>query len=966
MRGAKFSSSIHQGIVKSKTAGRLLALLVILAVICPASTYAGPDPVIELGYSLPEPMLEKANAEYYSVEMPDTGKFCDAVGLPLLPVKTAKILIPQGRDVKAINIAPGKKVILDGEFKIEYGTPSVPIGSNIVAEGKPDEKVYSSREPFPGNLYSVVSTQFLCGYKILILNLYPVQYIPALGKVSYYENMKVIVAHAPSVPSRIRRAGCRKLRQDRARVERLVDNPSETFAYTAELTLQEGTYEYVIITTSDMVGAFQTLADWKASRGFTTHIETIENITASYPGSDVQEQVRNFIYDAYSTWGTLYVVLGGDGDAPRAKRGGPIPCREVYGKAVGPTKTYVEDIPCDMYYGALDGNWDNDRDGTYGEGDQSVDERATGTAGDEADFFAEVLIGRIPSDNATEALNHIDKIIAYESSLHTTSALLVGRKLDEDPTYGGNGKDLVYAYFPLSWSATTLYDRNGTYSQTALISEMNSGAHHIVNYLSHSGTSNDMGLSSSQIGGLTNTKYFLAYSQGCNAGGFDSGTPPSNDCAGEHFTVENGVGGAFAYVGNTRYGWYMPSSWGPPSAGASQQFDVEFFDAVFNESIENIGKALQDSKEDLVGLTGAIGTMRWCYFELCLLGDPETPILEEPPVPPDTIPPAVVTNLATGDTTASSIVLTWTAPGDDGATDTASQYDIRYSTSAITSETEWESAAQCANEPLPLLAGTVQSFTVTGLSPSTTYYFALKTADEVPNWSEFSNSPSGTTEEGVGETIHVSAIDMSLKEAGPNVNAIATVTIVDASENAVSEATVYGHWSINPGDVEPPRTCSGVTGSDGKVTFNSDRLRNPPETIFTFIVDDVEKSGWTYDAGANLEDSDSITYSPLTAPSKTYATALKRAFPSPGNPDIWIPFTLSKVEHVVIRIYDASGRLVRTLELGEKAPGAYITKNRAAYWDGRNEGGEKAASGIYFYLMEAGSFRAMRKMVIAM
>ncbi len=110
----------------------------------------------------------------------------------------------------------------------------------------------------------------------------------------------------------------------------------------------------------------------------------------------------------------------------------------------------------------------------------------------------------------------------------------------------------------------------------------------------------------------------------------------------------------------------------------------------------------------------------------------------------DTTPPAAVTNLATSSPTSSSITLTWTAPGDDGSTGTATTYDIRYSTSTITSG-NWASATQVSGEPAPLAAGNNQSMVITGLNPSTTYYFAIETADEVPNWSALSNVPSGTT-----------------------------------------------------------------------------------------------------------------------------------------------------------------------------------------------------------------------------
>lgn len=94
--------------------------------------------------------------------------------------------------------------------------------------------------------------------------------------------------------------------------------------------------------------------------------------------------------------------------------------------------------------------------------------------------------------------------------------------------------------------------------------------------------------------------------------------------------------------------------------------------------------------------------------------------------------------------THDSITLYWTTPGDDGMIGTASEFDLRYSTSPITSA-NYASATRWTQMPSPAAPGTRQSVTLTGLLPSTTYYFALKTADEVPNWSGVSNIFSRTT-----------------------------------------------------------------------------------------------------------------------------------------------------------------------------------------------------------------------------
>jgi predicted DNA-binding protein (UPF0251 family) len=91
---------------------------------------------------------------------------------------------------------------------------------------------------------------------------------------------------------------------------------------------------------------------------------------------------------------------------------------------------------------------------------------------------------------------------------------------------------------------------------------------------------------------------------------------------------------------------------------------------------------------------------------------------------------------------------------------------------------------------------------------------------------------------------------------------------------------------------------------------------------------------------------------------------LLQNYPNPFNPETWIPYQIREPASVVIRIYNATGQLVRTLDLGQRSAGFHLGRTRAAYWDGLNSAGEKVASSIYFYQIEAGDFSAVRKMVI--
>jgi len=111
---------------------------------------------------------------------------------------------------------------------------------------------------------------------------------------------------------------------------------------------------------------------------------------------------------------------------------------------------------------------------------------------------------------------------------------------------------------------------------------------------------------------------------------------------------------------------------------------------------------------------------------------------------PDTIRPVAIANVGVTSVTDSTALLSWTATGDDSLAGTCATYDVRYSTSPITSA-NWGSASQATGEPVPTASGTTQTFTVRSLSRQVTYYFAMKATDDAGNSSALSNVASATT-----------------------------------------------------------------------------------------------------------------------------------------------------------------------------------------------------------------------------
>ena len=149
--------------------------------------------------------------------------------------------------------------------------------------------------------------------------------------------------------------------------------------------------------------------------------------------------------------------------------------------------------------------------------------------------------------------------------------------------------------------------------------------------------------------------------------------------------------------------------------------------------------------------------------------------------------------------------------------------------------------------------------------------------------------------------------------------------------------------------------------------FAAPSLDKQPATL-PFTVEEVQQ--WIQDAKKQgIDDEGIATLEQLlqailhqAAPPKE--TALLANYPNPFNPETWIPYQLATPAEVTVSIHTTDGTLVRTLALGQLPAGSYADKDRAAYWDGKNEQGESVASGVYFYTLKAGEFSATKKMLI--
>lgn len=557
------------------------------------------------------------------------------IGKPLLPEAVFNVLVPPSATVTKIEVVSVKKVELPGQYKIyPVQTPRTISSEEPIKFVAPDENTYKSFESYPGKLTDFNYTGTKSGYRICGFAVYPLQYLPATGKLTLYTQLALKITYEESKVTELQLTeGQRELFSKDVRA--LVVNPENVETFSPSLhTTDPNDLDYVIITGNSFVSNFQPLADWRTKKGFKTEIKSVDWISSNYSGRDTQEKIRNFIIDYFTNHGIKYVLLAGDNAV--------VPGRRVR-ITVG---TSTENIPSDLYYSDLQWSWDSDHDNVFGE---------LGT--DTMDVFSDVYVGRASIDLASQVTTFINKINTYEKNPDNTylkKALFPSVMLWSSSGYHGRvANQVIASLFPSGWQKDTIIDPSNTQPMYNAINNGYAFCHacaHGDDYGFYTEYGQPIYNTTVAAAQSNSTKLLIMNSIACISGNFEA-----SDCLAEA-CMNNANGGTVAAMMNTREGWGTP-----PSIGPSEQLDIHFYDMFFDYDSTEIGVAFARSKDYYAYQAQTQSLWQWCLFELTLFGDPEMPMWSDVPQT------MTVTNPDTVATGARNLQVTVTTGGSPTA-----------------------------------------------------------------------------------------------------------------------------------------------------------------------------------------------------------------------------------------------------------------------------------------------------------
>jgi len=289
---------------------------------------------------------------------------------------------------------------------------------------------------------------------------------------------------------------------------------------------------------------------------------------------------------------------------------------------------------------------------------------------------------------------------------------------------------------------------------------------------------------------------------------------------------------------------------------------------------------------------------------------------------------------------ADSVALAWTAPGDDGNSGTATSYEMRYSQNPVGADTSawWAAATSVGTMPPPLRAGSRESFIVAGLPAATTFYFAIRTSDEVPNVSGFSN--------------------IARKQTGSGTVTLATPGNFSAT---VAPGIVLLTWDAVPtGGQELGYHLYRKAASETAPTL----LATLPITA-TAWNDSTVAAGLSYDFSlATYNDTAEGTPASLavtipgTAPEN--ATVV-HGYPNPARDQVTFRLNVGSTsdQRTRVTVFDLTGHKICLLADETLSPGQH-----AISWSCHSDAGYKVAPGIYNVIVDGPSGRAVTRVAI--
>lgn len=597
-----------------------LSLLLVVSLIC----FISHSEDINKTYRFDQPSVLR-NGDFQSVRFSNT-LLTGVTGEPALPYKDIRLLLPPGEEAVAVSLRYDDEVVLEGSYRLYPMQASRPVSEGTSGNFILNTSIYGSSDPYPAEQLGRYSTHFLNGHSILLGTFTPVKYIPSSGKLSYYRTVTVEVTTRRTDRSSKALENIGPARY-RTVVSNFVENSECLANYPVRNSRDEG-YQILVITPQQFVADFDEYISLYAIRGMKAVIATTESITLTMQGADLQEKIRNFIIQEYQENGVEYVMLGGDVEH--------IPFRGFYCYVDSGSGYEDINIPADLYYSALDGNWNTDGDPRWGEDGED-------------DLLPDVSVTRWPFSNQLQFQKLMHKTTLYQDSPVTGELqrpLIAGEYLWSDPlTYGCDYLDLLIGHhedngyttdgIPETDDIFFLCDEESDWSKWDLIDAVNEGRN-FIHHSGHANTTYTMRLDISdvnnenfnQVNGI-NHNYTLVYTHGCICGAFDY-----NDCIGEAMVLINNfaVAGAF----NSRYGWFNEGQ----TEGPSAHLHREFVDALYDQKLNRIGETHKISKINTSPWVTASGqweegALRWCFYDCNIFGDPALAVWTAEPMPID-------------------------------------------------------------------------------------------------------------------------------------------------------------------------------------------------------------------------------------------------------------------------------------------------------------------------------------------